>query len=251
VYRDTAEAAASESFDYVLCASKAFLDAVPSLSEQLAPVVGPGTTIVLLQNGAGNEAPLHASFPSTPIISAVVWTGAKALPDTDGVPTFAQFAAEGLTIGVDYTPQSDRKADGERLRALTGWFEAAGGGCTLTEDIQTERWIKLVWNCAWNALTTVTRVRTGHIFGSSDGAGELSLKLMREVTAVARAKGLAVPENTPEELLVKCKGMPGAGLPSSMMMDNEAGRPMEVEVILGTPLREGQRLGVPVPILET
>jgi ketopantoate reductase len=97
----------------------------------------------------------------------------------------------------------------------------------------------------------VTRIRTNHYFASSPGATDFSVKLMNEVVAVARAKGLEVPDSIPAELLAKCKGMPGAGLPSSMMMDNEAGRSMEVEVILGTPLREGQRLGVPVPIIET
>lgn len=106
-------------------------------------------------------------------------------------------------------------------------------------------------NCAWNSLTTVTRVRTNHIFESSPGAADLSLALMEEVCAVARAKGLSVPEGTAARLLSECKEVTGAGLPSSMMMDNEAGRPMEVEVILGTPKREGERLGVPVPILTT
>lgn len=74
---------------------------------------------------------------------------------------------------------------------------------------------------------------------------------MEEVAAVARAKGLSIPDGTPQRLLAKCKEVPGAGLPSSMMADNEAGRATEVEVILGTPMREGQRLGVPVPILTT
>lgn len=106
-------------------------------------------------------------------------------------------------------------------------------------------------NCAWNSLTTVTRIRTNHFFDSSPGATDFSLALMREVIAVAQAKGLKVDDSQADALLAKCKGMPGAGLPSSMMMDNEAGRPMEVEVILGTPMREGKRLGVPVPILET
>jgi len=94
-------------------------------------------------------------------------------------------------------------------------------------------------------------MRTGHFFGSSPGAEEFSVKLMNEVAAVARAKGLKIPDGTPEALLAKCKAMGAPGLPSSMWMDSEAGRPMEVEVILGTPLREGKRLGVPVPILET
>lgn len=128
-----------------MCANKALLDAKPSLADQLAPVVSDETSIVLLQNGVGNEVPLHEAFPSTTIISAVVWTGAKVLPDQDGVPTMQQFAAEGLTIGVDYTPTSDREAERARLLRLTGWLESVGGECNVTDDIQSERWVKVVW----------------------------------------------------------------------------------------------------------
>lgn len=225
---------------------------MPSLADQLAPIMSYQTSIVLLQNGVGNEDPLHAAFPNSTIISAVVWTGGKAVPTgEDGVTTFQQFAAEGLTIGVDYAEGLDRATERAKLDRLVEWLRAAGSDITPTEDIQKERWIKVIWNACWNSLTTVTRVRTNHFFASSPGAAEFATKLMDEVVAVARAKGLDIPLDTPATLLARCQVVPGAGLPSSMMMDNEAGRPTEVEVILGTPLREGQRLGVPVPILET
>lgn len=71
---------------------------------------------------------------------------------------------------------------------------------------------------------------------------------MREVEAVAKAKGLTIPDGTVERLIKECTDVK-TGLPSSMMADNFAGRPMEVEVILGTPMREGKRLGVEVPTL--
>ncbi|WOO85137.1 Putative 2-dehydropantoate 2-reductase [Vanrija pseudolonga] len=254
VYRDTKEAAASgKVFDYVLCANKALLDAKPSLAETLAPVITPNvTSIVLLQNGVGAEAPLHAAFPNTTIISAVVWTGAKVLPASEaGVPRVQQFAREQLTIGVDATPGLDAAVERARLARLVEVLQKGGGTCEVVDDIQSARWIKVVWNCAWNTLTTVTRLRTNHIFGSSPGAAEFAVQLMSEVVAVARAKGLTVPEGTERDLLKQCQAVGGPGLPSSMMFDNEAGRPMEVEVILGTPVREGQRLGVPVPILTT
>jgi ketopantoate reductase len=73
---------------------------------------------------------------------------------------------------------------------------------------------------------------------------------MREVESVAKAKGLNVPEGTVEELMTKCIDV-AAGFSSSMMLDNLAGRPMEVEVILGTPVKEAERLAVPVPTLLT
>jgi ketopantoate reductase len=131
----------------VLCANKALLDATPSLSDQLRPVISSSTSIVLLQNGVGAEAPLHTSFPDNTIISAVVWTGGKALPEKDGVAGAEQFNREGLTIGVDYRSEdaSVRKEERKKLDKLVEWLEAGKGECTVTEEIQTERWIKVIW----------------------------------------------------------------------------------------------------------
>jgi 2-dehydropantoate 2-reductase len=84
-------------------------------------------------------------------------------------------------------------------------------------------------NCCWNSLTTVTRIKTNRIFESSDEALPLCYTLMREVEAVAKAKGLNIPEGTVERLIKECTDVK-TGLPSSMMFDNFAGRPMETEV---------------------
>jgi ketopantoate reductase len=130
----------------VLCANKALLDAVPSLSDNLRPVITPGLTpIVLLQNGVGAEAPLHASFPDTTVISAVVWTGGKTLPEENGVAGVEQFNREGLTIGVDYREGGDRAEEDAKLEKLVAWLAAGKGDCNVVKDIQSERWIKVIW----------------------------------------------------------------------------------------------------------
>lgn len=56
----------------VLCSNKALLDAIPSLSDSVRPVISSETSIVLFQNGVGAEEPLHKAFPQNTIISAVV-----------------------------------------------------------------------------------------------------------------------------------------------------------------------------------
>lgn len=211
----------------VLCANKALLDAKPSLSDHLRPIISPATSIVLLQNGVGAEVPLHESFPNNTIISAVVWTGGKTLPDNDGVE---QFNREGLTIGVDYREGGDRKEEDEKLETLVGLLEAGGGDCTVTKDIQSERWVKVIWNCCWNTLTASTLLKTGPFFQSSDLALPLCYSIMNEVVAVAKAKGLTVPDGTTEKLIKQCTDVPYPGLPSSMMADVKAQRPTEVEV---------------------
>ncbi|KAK4687482.1 hypothetical protein P7C73_g2632, partial [Tremellales sp. Uapishka_1] len=249
VYKSCQDAAASgQKFSYVLCANKALLDAVPSLSDLLRPVISNSTAIVLLQNGVGAEEPLHESFPTNSIISAVVWTGGRVLPEEDGLAGVEQFNREGLTIGVDYSPKLQKSVEEERLDTLVGMLEAGGGDCIVTQDIQSERWVKVIWNCAWNSLTTVSRLRTNRFLDSSPHALTLSYAVMNEVAAVAKAKGLTIPDGTVEKLIQQCVSVK-EGLPSSMLFDCLAKRGMEVEVILGTPLREGQRLGVPVPSL--
>lgn len=117
------------------------LDAKPSLAEQLKPVIGPKTAIVLLQNGVGAEDPLHEAFPNNTIISAVVWTGARNL-ETGVVE---QFNREALTIGVDWNSKLDKTAEQAKLDELVKILQAGKGDCNVVQDIQSERWVKVIW----------------------------------------------------------------------------------------------------------
>jgi ketopantoate reductase len=84
-------------------------------------------------------------------------------------------------------------------------------------------------NACWNAVTTATQLRTNRFLEASPYALELSRSIMGEVVQVAKAKGLTVPEGTIDKLIEQCTSVKG-GLPSSMLFDYLAGRPMEVEV---------------------
>lgn len=128
----------------VLCSNKALLDARPSLAETIRPVMNDEkTSIVLLQNGVGAEEPLHEAFPENTVISAVVWTGAKVL-DQGKVE---QFNREALTIGVDWKEKLGKgnEVERERLDRLVSVLKAGGGECNVVDDIQSERWVKVIW----------------------------------------------------------------------------------------------------------
>jgi ketopantoate reductase len=84
-------------------------------------------------------------------------------------------------------------------------------------------------NACWNAVTTATQLRTNRFLEASPYALDLSRSIMGEVVQVAKAKGLTVPEGTIDKLIEQCTSVKG-GLPSSMLFDYLAGRPMEVEV---------------------
>jgi ketopantoate reductase len=71
---------------------------------------------------------------------------------------------------------------------------------------------------------------------------------MSEVISVAKAVGVELRDGLVEELLEKARGL--GKLRTSMQADRESGRGMEVEVILGTPVRKGRESGVDVRSLE-
>lgn len=146
MYKTPADAATSGPFDYVLCANKALLSAKPSLEELLAPVITENTAIALLQNGVGNEEPLHKAFPRNTIISAVVWTGGKVeAPGADGTHTVSQFSRESLTMGVDYSPELKKEDEDAKLNLLKEILAKGNSDSVITDDIQSARWVKVVW----------------------------------------------------------------------------------------------------------
>lgn len=114
--------------------------------------------------------------------------------------------------------------------------------------MQQQRWEKVVWNAAWNSLTTLTMVDTQTWLHSSPDAEPFTRALMREVISIARGCGVPLDEGLVDQLMEKINTLPGIG--SSMQTDCRCGRPMEIDVILGFPVRKARELGIEVPYLE-
>lgn len=175
-----------------------------------------------------------------------VWTGASQ--STPGLIKHTK--SEDMQIGL-YPNDDDKAGDQDQLR-LDQFASLLKAGKTVFQvvpNIQVQRWEKVVWNAAWNSLTSLTLLDTHSWLSSSEGATPLTRRLMAEVIAVANACRVPLPDDLVDTLLAKILAMPPIG--SSMQADYKAGRPMEVEIILGTPCRKARELGVEVPILET
>jgi len=56
-----------------------------------------------------------------------------------------QFNREAITIGVDWTEPIERSIEQERLDRLVQALQAGKGDCTVVDDIQSERWVKVIW----------------------------------------------------------------------------------------------------------
>lgn len=241
VFRPHAVLAGAEEYqsnaDYLILTSKV-LPAADSV-KLIAPAVRKNTVIVLIQNGLGIEDDIAEAFPENEILSAVAYIGtARTAP---GV--IKHTGAGKLIIG---RFGGGRSTAGETLCKL---FEQAKVPAEYTEDIAFYRWKKLLWNVPYNAISVVGGgLLTSEMTDRSE-VENLSIKLMQEVVATAGACKVILPENLIEENVEYTRDFPP--YKTSMLVDCENNRPLEVEAIVGSVVKAARKHRIDVPHLET
>jgi 2-dehydropantoate 2-reductase len=135
-------------------------------------------------------------------------------------------------------------AEGEALRRVG---DALGVPVEVVERPDAALWTKLVANASLNTVTALGRARVGRVL-ADPGAVELMLALGREVEAVARAAGIPLPADAAGRYVADARRRLPASGGSSTLFDLEAGRRLERAALVGAVVREGARLGVPVPV---
>ncbi|KAI9733649.1 MAG: hypothetical protein M1834_003251 [Cirrosporium novae-zelandiae] len=231
-------------YDYIVCAHKAIDQ--ETVAKQFSPVVDEkGTTFVLIQNGVGNEEPFRKIFPGSTIISCVTWVG--GVQNTPGIVNHTK--NENTQLGLYPNPGLDTDLEKRRLDIFASLLREGGTKLTVESNIQVQRWEKVVWNCAWNSLTTLTMLDTQSWLNSSPEAMIMTRRLMREVIDVGRKCGVPLEFELVDILMDRILAMPG--IRSSMQEDCANGRPMEVDMIMGTPVRKARELKMDTPTLET
>ncbi len=209
------------------------VDRVGLLRENL----GPDTRIVLLSNGVDIEEEIAAAFPGHELISGLAFICVtRTSPGRIWHQAYGHLALGNYPSGL--TPTA---------RGLAAAFESVGIRCEATEDIVRARWRKCVWNAAFNPLSVLSGgLSTSEILGSQE---ILVRELMAEVCELARALGHPLPADTVDQQINSTRAMPP--YKTSMLLDFEAGRPMETGAILGNAVSAAQRVGFAVPRLET
>lgn len=154
-----------------------------------------------------------------------------------------------MQIGLYPNDQGDQSNEAQRLEEFAGLLTTGKTVFQVVPNIQVQRWEKVVWNVAWNSLTTLTLLDTHSWLSSSEGADPMTRRLMTEVVDVARKCGVPIEHSLVGKLVDKILAMHPIG--SSMQNDYKSNKPMEVDIILGYPVEKGLELGVPIPTLET
>lgn len=156
--------------------------------------------------------------------------------------------SEQTQIGLFPNPTLKNEVEMERLNRYLDILKFGGTPYDLEEDMQVKRWEKVVWNAAWNSVTSLTLLDT-HTWLNLEGGMSLTRQLMTEVIEVARKCNADLSYDLIDVLIKRILEMPP--IYSSMHADRVAGRQMEVDIILGTSVRKARQFGMKVPTLET
>jgi 2-dehydropantoate 2-reductase len=201
--------------------------------------IGPGTWLLSLQNGLGNDQRLAAHAASERVLVGASTLpadligpgkvrshgegGSKLYPAFGGDPAFAQQVAELLTAG--------------------------GLPAALDPAIHAAIWSKAIFNAAMNPLCALTR-RTPGFLGAHAESRALYGAVVEEGVAVANASGITI-EAKPIHDLTEVSVTDHANHEASMLQDVKAGRRTEVDAINGAIVEAGRKVGVAAPVTET
>lgn len=228
--------------DWVICSLKA--TALKAAKNLVAPCLGPDTRIVALMNGLGIESRFSEWFGA-----ARVFGGMAFVCINRGQP--------GVIHHLDYGRVSighalDDPAETERLRAL---FESGAIETAVAPNLQYARWEKLCWNIPFNGLSVAGGgVGTQTILSDAELRATAG-RAMREVVAAGNADLASAGSNArldAEEVVPRMFALTGTmgDYRTSMVIDYVLGHELEVETILGNPVRRARELGVAVPTIE-
>lgn len=230
VYRDARDLPAC---DVVIVALKATHN---HLLPELLPATG---DILLMQNGLDGEELIAGIVGPERVLGGLCFLcsnkiGPGHIRHVDyGLVALGEFATRGVS---------------DRLRAIAADMNQAGIKTQLLDDLRVARWNKLVWNIPYNGLSVILNANTDVLMANPDSRRLVEL-IMREVVADAQACGVPVEDAMVPKMLDYTDKM--TPYRTSMKIDFDAGRPMEVEAIFGNPLRAAQAAGVASPLLET
>jgi 2-dehydropantoate 2-reductase len=240
-----------ERADVVFLGVKAH--SLTALAPQLRPLFGPDTVVVSTQNGIpwwyfqdhGGELDglrLERVDPGGVIASAIEprrVVGSLAYFSTDIAEPGVIHHTEGNRISVG-EPDGTRS---DRTRAIAEALIGAGFRCPITTRFRHEIWVKLLGNVAFNPISALTGGTLEELVRHPE-TSRLVREVMTETAAVAAKLGLELPISIDQR-------MAGAGKAgahkTSMLQDLEAGRPMELEAVVGAVLELGERVAVSMP----
>ena len=201
-----------------------------SAGQQMRPHLAPDALVLSLQNGVDNASRLQALLPAHEVVPAVVYVATEMAG-----PGHVRHHGRGELI-VGPSPRSE-----ETAKLLT----EAGAPTQVFDNVLGALWAKLLVNCAYNALSAITRRPYGDIH-PAPGMLATMRAAADECVAVARADGIEIPGDPYAAIDGIFQAMPTQL--SSTAQDLMRGKPSEIDHINGYVLQRAQAHGLDVPV---
>ncbi|WP_264538246.1 ketopantoate reductase family protein [Flavobacterium sp. N1736] len=222
--------------DYLICATKTY-----DIKESLLSIkkcIAPKTVILPLYNGVDAPERIQKIFPENDILQGCVYIISMIFsPGTIRKIGFY----EKLFFG-------SKTAQISRLHELQNIFETAKIESYLVENIEETVWEKFIFISALASATSYLNQNIGEILSNKDSKA-LYVQLLHEIEAVAKAKGLQLPDDIVKQTVVKLEKSPKEAT-SSMHRDLTSGNKTEVISLTQFVVNEGLKHGVQTPLYE-
>jgi len=230
-YRDVAE---MPRCDVVMVALKTTQNHL--LSRLLPSVVKEDGAVLVLQNGLGIEPAVAEIVGDDRVIGGLCFLCSNKIAPGH----IHHLDYKKITLG-EYRSSYALAGISDRMQQIAQDFEQAGIPIELAEDLLTARWKKLVWNIPFNGLSVVLNAETDAMMADA-AVRSIAQALMQEVLQGATACGRAINSNFIDAMLDHTAQM--KPYRTSMKLDYDSGRPLELEAIFGNPLRMAAQNGV-------
>jgi len=222
--------------DLVIVATKTYH--TDKAAQAIKPMVGPETVVISFQNGVDAAERIGAVVGVEHLIGGATWLSA-AIEAPGVIGQYSQFRR--IVMG-EFNTQTT-----QRLQSIFDALKATGATVEMSDNILKVLWTKFVFIASVSALGSLTRVPYGGYVHVPESRAVL-VEALKEVEAVARAKGIALDADVVNKTLAFIDGSAPTIKPS-MQRDVEAGRVSELESMIGVVVRLGAELGVPTPVM--
>ncbi|MEM7563175.1 MAG: 2-dehydropantoate 2-reductase [Pseudomonadota bacterium] len=220
--------------DLYLLATKA--SGVGPAAESAAPLMGPDSIVITIQNGLGAGERIAKFMPTDRVLLGV----ADGFGASIKGPGHAHHNAMNLIRLGEMNGGLT-----ERLKAITELWQSTGFNAQAFEDIDQLIWGKYICNVSFSGPCTVFDYTLGELMADAQ-AWEIAKGCALEVLLLGQAKGIAFKFDDPVQYITEFgHKMPDAR--PSMLLDHHARRPSEVDAINGMVVELGRELNIATP----
>ena len=227
--------------DVVIVSVKAYDNA--TALPMLTPMIGSDTAVLTLQNGVDSPDDVAAVVGQPHVLGGTTYV-ATAL---EGPGLIVQTGVHRSIIFGEVFGNRGRITP--RVQAIADAMSAADIQTTAVADARIPIWDKYVYLAAFSGFTGASRLAIGHIW-KFPHVREMFYACSREIAAIAKAEGVEISANRFETLEEYMAKLPPTTR-SSLLIDLEQGKRIEVEALQGAAVRRAAKHKVPVPIIST